>query len=50
MATDFVKLLLKKGILVNQGESGGKVGIDSSYVSFVVGTENQMKMLTDSII
>lgn len=23
--SDFVKLLLKKGILVNQGESGGKV-------------------------
>ena len=49
-ASNFVKSLQKEKIFINQGESGGKVGIDSSYVSFVVGTENQMKMLIDSII
>ena len=49
-SVDFVRLLSKKGILVNQGESDGKVGVDSSYVSFVVGTENQMKGLVDAII
>lgn len=49
-ASHFVKSLQKEKILINQGESGGKVGVDNSYVSFVVGTENQMKMLTDSII
>jgi len=48
-ASNLVNQLAKKGILVNHGESDGKVGVDKSHVSFVVGTESQMKRLLDTI-
>lgn len=44
-ASDYVQKLRNNNILVNRGENEGKVGIDNSYVSFAVGTEDQMNKL-----
>lgn len=44
-ATRLVSKLADNGVFINQGNSDGRVGIDNSFVSFVVGTEEQMSRL-----
>jgi histidinol-phosphate aminotransferase len=48
-ADRFVQKLATKHILINQGESDGKIGNDNSFVSFVVGTKQQIDVLIKTL-